>query len=902
MLRDRRSERDVFDRLLAAVRAGESRALVVRGEPGVGKTALLEYVIERATGCRVERVTGVQSEMELAFAGLHQLCAPVLGRVERLPVHQRDALCAAIGLRGGPAPDRFLVGLAVLGLLAEVAQEQPLVCLVDDAQWLDQASVQTLAFVARRLSAESVALVFAGRGSDDVAELTGLPELTVAGLPPDDARELLRSALPGPVDEQVLDRIVAETHGNPLALLEVSRGFTPTLAGSFGLPDGSALPIRLEEIYCRQLALLPPGTRALLLIAAAEPVGDPVLVWRAAERLGIGGEAAAPAAAAGLLQIDTRVRFRHPLVRSAIYQAAAPEDRQSAHRALAAATDPEVDPDRRAWHEAQAASEPVEDVAAELERLAHRAQGRGGIAAAAAFLERATQLTPDPARRSARALAAAQAKLEAGAPGTASGLLATAELGSLDELQRARLKRMRAQIAFAQNRGSDAPPLLLDAAVRLSPLDARQARETYLEALAAAIYAGRTNSGRGVVEAAEAALAAPLPSPPPRTVDLLLDGLAMRYADGFAAGLPMLKRALHAFRHDRGHDEENGRWLWLACLVAQDICDDEMWHALATQQVRVARGVGALKVLPIALTYRAAVHVQAGELSAASALIEESDAITQATGVPSLRSSSLMLAAWRGREAQAVELIAASVRHATDRGEGRGITLCEYATAVLYNGLGRYPDALDAARQACAHDDLGLLSWALSELVEAGARSGRSELAADALRRLGERTHAGGTDWALGIEARSRALLTDGQDADNLYQDAIERLARCRITVQLARAHLVYGEWLRRKGQRLDAREQLRTAHQMFTAMEIEAFAQRAARELQATGEQPRSGTAPTTGLLTGQERQIARLAGEGLSNPEIGARLFISPRTVEWHLHKIFAKLNVSSRKQLRA
>ena len=901
MLRDRRTECDVFDRLLAAVRAGESRALVVRGEPGVGKTALLEYVIERASGCRVERVTGVQSEMELAFAGLHQLCAPVLGQTERLPEHQRNALCRAIGLSGGPAPDRFLVGLAVLNLLAEVAQERPLVCLVDDAQWLDQASVQALTFAARRLSAESVALIFAARGSDDVAELTGLLELTVAGLPPDDARELLRSALPGPVDEQVLDRIVAETHGNPLALLEVPRGFTPALAGSFGLPDGPALPIRLEETYCRQLALLPSGTLGLLLIAAAEPVGDPLLVWRAAERLGIGGDAAAPAAAAGLLEIDARVRFRHPLVRSAIYQAASPEDRQRAHRALAAATDHEVDPDRRAWHQAQAASEPVEDVAAELERLAHRAQGRGGIAAAAAFLERATQLTPDSARRSARALAAAQAKLEAGAPDTASGLLGTAELGTLDELQRARLKRMRAQIAFARNRGSDAPPLLLDAAVRLSPLDARQARETYLEALAAAIFAGRTNSGRGVIEAAEAALAAPPPSPLPRTIDLLLDGLATRYAEGYAAGLPMQKRALHAFRHDQGHDEENGRWLWLACLVAQDICDDESWHALATQQVRVARGVGALKVLPIALTYRAAVHVQAGELTAASTLIEESDAIIQATGVPALRSSSLMLAAWRGREAETVQLVEASVRHATERGEGRGITLCEYATAVLYNGLGRYPAALDAAQQACAHDDLGLLSWALSELIEAGARSGRSELADDALRRLGERTQASGTEWALGIEARSRALLTDGQDADVLYQDAIERLARCRITVQLARAHLVYGEWLRRKGQRLDARERLRTAHRMFTAMEIEAFAQRAARELQATGEQPRVVAAPASSPLTGQERQIARLAGEGLSNPEIGARLFISPRTVEWHLHKIFAKLNLSSRKQLR-
>jgi DNA-binding CsgD family transcriptional regulator len=901
VLRGRRSEREVFDRLLAAVRSGESRALVVRGEPGVGKTALLEYVAERAAGCRVERVTGVQSEMELAFAGLHQLCVPLLSRVERLPRHQRDALSTALGLTSGSAPDGFLVGLAVLGLLAEVARDRPLVCLVDDAHWFDQASVQALAFAARRLVAESVALIFATRECDDAPDLTNLPAMTVTGLPDDDARMLLRSALAGPVDDRVLNRIIAETRGNPLALLEVPRGFTPTVAGSFGLPGASALPVRLEESYRRQVAPLPAMTRRLLLTAAAEPVGDPVLLWRAAERLGISAAAAAPAVAAGLIKIDARVRFRHPLVRSAIYQAAAPEDRRSAHQALAAVTDQKTDPDRRAWHAAQAAAGPVEDVAAELERLAARAQRRGGIAAAAAFLGRATELTPDSARRSVRALAAAQAKLEAGAPDMASGLLATAKLGPLDELAQAHLERMRAQIAFARNRGSDAPPLLLDAAERLAPLDVRLARETYLEALAAAIYAGRANRGPGVVKIAGAALAAPAPPGPARSIDRLLDGLATRYAAGYAAGLPVLERALREFRRDHDPDGDDVRWLWLACLVAQDICDDETWHALACRQVRLARDVGALNVLPIALTYRAAVHLHAGELTAASALIEETDAITQATRGPELMSTSLMLAAWRGREAETLELIEGGVQNATGRGEGRGITLCDYATALLYNGLGRYSTALDAARQASARDDLGLLTWTLVELVEAGARSGQSTLAADALRRLGERTRASGTEWALGIEARSRALLTDGQAAEGLYQDAIARLTRCRITVHLARAHLVYGEWLRRQARRLDAREQLRTAHEMFTGMGIEAFAQRAARELMASGERPHNPTAEAGSVLTGQEAQIARLAGAGLSNPEIGARLFISPRTVEWHLHNIFAKLNVTSRRQLR-
>ena len=498
------------------MRAGRSGALVVRGEPGVGKTALLEYVLERASGCRVARASGVQSEMELVFAGLHQLCAPMLDRLERLPGPQRDALGTAFGLARGVAPDRFLVGLAVLSLLSEVAEERPLVCLVDDAQWLDRASAQALAFVARRLLAESVALVFAARAPGEERELRGLPELMVEGLGESDARALLGSVLPGPLDERVRDRIVAETRGNPLALLELPRGLTPAeLAGGFGLPDAPALSGRIEESFRRQLAALPAATRRLLLVAAAEPVGEPVLLWHAAEQLGVGVEAAGPAAEAGLCEFGARVRFRHPLVRSAVYRAASPEDQRSAHGALAEATDPELDPDRRAWHHAQAAPGPDEEVAAELERSAGRAQARGGLAAAAAFLEQAALLTPGSARRTERALAAAQAKHQAGAPDAALELLATAEAGPLDELQRARVDLLRAQIAFAVRRGSDAPPLLLKAAKRLEPLDLTLARETYLEALSAAIFAGRLATGGGVLEAAEAARAAPpAPGPP----------------------------------------------------------------------------------------------------------------------------------------------------------------------------------------------------------------------------------------------------------------------------------------------------------------------------------------------------------------------------------------------------
>ncbi|HYZ57467.1 MAG TPA: AAA family ATPase [Streptosporangiaceae bacterium] len=900
----RRSERGVLDRLIDAVRAGEGQALVVRGEPGVGKTALLDYVAGQASGLRVARAVGVQSEMELAFAGLHQLCAPMLDRLERLPGPQRDALRTAFGVSAGPAPDRFLVGLAVLSLLSEVAGEQPLVCLVDDQQWLDRASAQVLAFVARRLAAEPVGVVFAARIRGE--ELAGLPELVVGGLGEGDARALLESVLTGPLDARVRDRIVAETRGNPLALLELPRGRTPAeLAGGFGFPGVVSLPGSIEEAFRRRVEALPAPSRRLLLLAAADPTGDPGLVWRAAGRLGIRAEAATPAAEAGLVEFGTWVRFRHPLVRSAAYHPASLQDRQDVHRALAEATDLQADPDRRAWHRAHAAPGPDEQVAGELERSAGRAQARGGMAAAAAFLERAAMLTPGPGRRAQRLLAAARSKRDAGALDAALGLLVAVEAGQLDPLQTAELERLRGQIALDQLHRSDAARLLLKAARQFEPIDARLARETYLEALSAALYAGRLASGGGVLEFAQAARAAPRAPQPPRAPDLLLDGLAVLITEGYAAGAPMLKQALSAFRGDELASEEGIHWLWFGCAVtpepvAPELWDDEAWHELATQAVRLARSAGALFVLAVALSYRAVVHVHAGEFAAASALIEEANAISTATGNPRLRFAPPLLAAWRGQEAEALELIEASCQDAAARGEGRAIRFGEYVTAVLYNGLGRYETALAAAQRACTDEDVGVFAWALIELVEAGARSATPEVAAGALRRLKERTSVAGTDWALGIQARSCALLSDGQAAEALYREAIERLARSRIAVHLARAHLLYGEWLRREKRRLEAREQLRTAHEMFSHIGAAAFAERARRELLATGETARKRTAGTSGELTAQEAQIVRLARDGLSNPEIGARLFISPRTVQYHLRKVFIKLAISSRSQL--
>lgn len=898
----RRTECDAVDRLLESVQAGQSRVLVARGEAGAGKSALLEYLAGRASQCRVVRVAGVESEMELAYAGLHQLCAPLLEYHERLPGPQRDALATVFGLSAGPAPDRFLVSLAVLSLLAEVAEAGPLVCVIDDAQWLDRASVQTLAFVARRLLAESIVLVFAVREPIEMRELAGLPELRVGGLSDGDARALLGRAIPGRLDERVRDRIIAETRGNPLALLELPQGLTPAeLAGGFGLLDTKPLANRIEESFARRIESLPDDAQRLLLLAAAEPTGDASLLWRAAGRLGLGADAAAPAQTAGLLDLGARVRFHHPLVRSAVYRAAPPPDRRQAHRALAEATDPESDPDRRAWHRAHAADAPDEHVAAELERSAGRAEARGGMAAAAAFLERSALLTPDPVRRSQRALDAAEAKFQAGALEPAIALLAIAEAGPLDELRRARHDLLRARITFAQSRGNEAAPLLLDAARRLEPLDARLACETYLEALRAANVAGRLSGSVGVLEVARAARAAPPVPPPERAIDLLLDGLAIQFTEGYAAAASPLQRALDAFRRDAQRDQDNIRGLlWLAWAYGADAWDDATFYEVAERAVKRARDAGALAELPVAIEYLAGLHVQAGELAAAAALFDEATAITAATGYAPLRYNTLSLLAWRGDEAQAVPLIDARIQDALATGEGRAIGVASYAAAVLYNGLGRYDAAFAAAQRACEHEDFGFTGWSLYELVEASVRCGAGDVAATALRRLEEHVRDAGTDWGLGVVARSRALLSDGHAAETCYREAIERLTRTRFAAQLARAHLLYGEWLRRENRRLEAREQLHNAHEMFSRMGAESFAARTRRELSATGEMVRRRAVKRQNVLTPQEAQIARLAREGLSNPEIGAQLFISPRTAQYHLHKVFAKLDITSRNQL--
>jgi DNA-binding CsgD family transcriptional regulator len=901
----RRAECEALDQLLANVLAGRSQVIVMRAEAGAGKSALLTYVADRDAGWYVVTATGVESEMELAYSGLHQLCAPMLDRIERLPAPQGGALATVFGLGTGPPPERLLVGLATLTLFAEVAEQQPLLCVVDDAQWIDQASAQILGFVARRLLAERIGMVCAARTavavSDDV--LTGLPELAIRGLNAEDSRALLLSGAPGPLDAAVCDQIVAESHGNPLALLELPRTWSATaLAGGFGLPDSLPVASKIQQSYERRLRQLPPDTRLLVLTAAAEPLGDPLLLHRAVETLGLDLAAADPAVDAGLLDVSGRVRFAHPLVRSAAYRAAAADERHRVHHALAEATNPESDPDRRAWHRAQATSAPDEEIAAELERSASRAQSRGGLAAAAAFLTRATELTPGPTQRMRRAVDAALANVQAGAFDAARQLIMIARDGPIDELQRARIDLVRAQLAFALSRGSEATPLLLAAARRLEAVDVGLARETYLDAYIAALLGTRFNAGVDVLDVAEAARAMPRRSNgDPTGGELLLDAFSA-LTDDFATAVPACRDALQKLCGDESAAEQRPLWLWHGTFLALELWDDESWNSLSERHLQFARKTGALGDLPVALTSRTFVLTFCGDLVGAGALVEELRSLRETTGIGNPPYAAVMLAAWRGLADDASELIEATIRDARVRGEGIGVAVSEYARAVLCNGSSQYEEALNAATRAVEdHRQVAAENWGLTELIESATRAGRPELATDALDRLTSKARASGTDWALGIEARSRALL--GEDGvESWFRKAIGHLSRTRIRTELARAHLLYGEWLRRVNRRIDAREQLTAAHEMFNALAMEGFAERAWRELLATGATVRKRSDETRGDLTAQEAQIARLARDGLSNPEIGAQLFISPRTVEWHLRKVFTKLGISSRRQLRS
>jgi DNA-binding CsgD family transcriptional regulator len=899
----RRSECDRLSGLVAAVKAGRSQVLVVRGEKGIGKTALLDFLVDQSGGCRVDRAAGSESETELAFAGLHQLCSPHADRFDRLPEPQREALGTAFGVLPGLPPDRFLLGLSVLSLLRCVARDRPMIWVVDDAQWLDRASAETLGFVARRLAAdEPVALVLAVREQESGAQFTGLPQLALGGLRDADAAALLESAVTGGIDPRVRNRILEESGGNPLALLELPRGLAAAELVFGGDSSTTATPAarQLEQEFLRQVRSLPDPSRRLLLTAAAEPTGDVSLLWTAARRLDIPPGAAAALASAGLLRLGDRVRFRHPEVRAAVYHCATGAERRQVHRALADATDADRDPDRRAWHRARATVGPDEDVAAELERSTGHALQHGGVAAAAAFLEGAAALTPEPVRRAQRSLDAVQVQVYAGALGDASALLATTGEGLLLESQRARVDMLRAQLRVAAGPAAeaDAVPLLLDAARRLGPLDAPLARQAYLDAFAAVATTepGTASGGKAV---ADAALRIGRPTLPGKE-DVLLEGLAVLFTEGPAAAVPLVARAVRAFTTEELTPDEGLRSLRLVAAAASSLWDDLGWEAATRRYLDTAHRTGALGAIPAASDARAMVELFSGDLGTAASLLARARSVTDGTTSCPASIGELGLRALGGDAVTAEPFLSRRLGDLRARDEAVGPV--QWARAVLLNSLGRYADALGPASEAAALPvPLAPSGWALAELIEAAVRSGQPRTAEAALEQLSTTAHAGGTDWALGLEASRRALFCDGTAAEALFREGIDRLGRTALRVDLARAQLLYGEWLRRQGRRIDARAQLRSAYEAMTAMGLAAFADRARRELSATGETVRRRSVETARELTAQEAHIARLAAQGFTNPEIGAALFISPRTVEWHLRKTFPKLGVSTRRELR-
>lgn len=898
---DRRVECARLDLLIAAARSGTSGALILRGPAGIGKSVLLDYLLGSASGCRILRSSPVESEMELAFSGLHQLCAPLLDHLDRLPEPQRHALETAFGLRAGAPVDKFLVGLAVLSLVSEAAESQPLVCLLDDAQWLDRVSAQVLGFVARRLHAESVVIVFARREGVEMPELQGIPELAVSPLGEPDARTIIASAMPGPLDESVRDRIVAEAGGNPLALMELPRAWTPSaLAGGFGLPDSVSVPAKVAESFRRRLTALPHPSRQLLLVAAAEPAGDPVLVRAAADDLGIPTDASDPARAAGLLDARADLSFRHPMVRSVVYQDADVSERRLVHRALAAATDSGVHPDRRVWHLAAATPGPDEAVAQALEESAGHAQARGGLAASAAFLERAASLTADPTRRAGRALAAARASYQAGAFNEALELLAAVDAAAPDGGQRAQADLLRAHLTFYSGFGHDAPPRLLAAATALEAVDPDEARRTYLIAWTSAVYAGMPDGSDTIVRISQAIRNLGPRQGEPRALDLLLEGLAELVLEDRSVAAATLQRAATLLL-DLGV-EDILRWGSAATAATDATWDPEGTLAIATRQSRVYREVGALGQLPLSLSALGSVAVRSGDFAGAASIVAEGHSVTAAIGSRFPFTLNLRLLALRGHQRDAMALIERTLSDTGGGGRRIALVNAHWAAALLANGSGRHDQALVAAEAATSDRVEPFVStWALPELIEAAMRTGDPDRAHAALGRLIVTTRPCPTDTARGIEARSRAIVSDGDDAEDLYRQAVDELARSPLRPELARAHLLHGEWLRRQGRRVEARTALRSAYDLSLEIGMEAFAERARREIVATGEHLRKRNANPLDELTPQEEQIVRLAGDGLSNQEISSQLFLSPRTVEWHLRNVFAKLGIASRRELR-
>ncbi|MET7479346.1 AAA family ATPase [Streptomyces sp. NPDC005648] len=898
----RHTEREAIGRLLDAVREGLGGALVLTGEPGIGKTRLLEYAAARAAELRVVRLTAVEQETGLGFGALHRLLRPFLNRTDRLPGPQRAALDAALGLLSGPPADRHLVGLATLTLLSEAAADEPLLFLVDDAQWLDRESAEALAFTARRLHADSLGLIIAVRdGLGDNGVFDALDARSVTGLPTAQATSLL-CAGPRRVDAAVAERIVAGTGGNPLALLELVAALAPEqLSGIAPLPD--PLPVgRLLEGHFRSLVrALPPETATLLLLLAAAPSDDMGTMWRAAGRLGLSARAVRPAVTAGVLDRDTPTAFRHPLIRSTVYAAAEPGERRRVHAALAAVCDPVRDADRRAWHRAEAAEGLDEGVADDLEAASERARSRGGHSQQALFLSRAAEFTGAPDKRAERLLDAAQAHLMSGDASAAQTALDLAAADVHGPVMRTRELRTWATAQMFQLAVADVPAMLMAAVARLGTQDPRLTWELLCEALNAAVVAHDTMRGMSLTEVAAAVVAARHdPDSAGRYRDLLMEGLARRAAEGYEHGAPVLRTALDGLRGGGGIGDAHSPFAVMLCTACNDLWDVRAGRELTARLAVTDRDTGALYALGMTLLGEAGYALWDGRFTEAEVHYAEFDDIAAATAFPGAGDiNRLQLLALTGREA---ELRAAVRRAAELRSMGHGVLqlMAQHALALFELGRGRYRQALKHARTVFEEDSPVGGNLVLPLLIEAGVRAGDRDAVTRGLSRLEERAPLAGTPWALGTLALGRALTADGDEAGKFYQESIDLLGQAPLALEVARTRLLFGEWLRRRKRRSDARKQLRAACESFDTFGAVPYAERARTELLATGETARRRTEETRSDLTPRERQVASMAVSGLTNGEIATRLFVTASTVEFHLNKVFRKLGITSRRQI--
>ncbi|MFD0413460.1 AAA family ATPase [Streptomyces sp. NPDC127108] len=890
----RQDERGVIDQLTAAAAAGRGGSLVVAGDAGIGKSTLIDTATEALDQYEVLRTSGAEFEQDLLYAALYQLCAPVLDRRAKLPPVQREALEAVFGLGKQTSPEPLTVGLAVLGLLHEVARKRPVCCVVDDAQWIDDASRQVLVFVARRVEAERIAVVFAARDAAGVPGLAALPQLPLVGLSHEDARRLLGTVARSGLDAELVERILAEAAGNPLALLEFAHD-----DGVFGVPGTrpslSHVGTALEAQFVHRFEQLPPDTRSVVVLAAAEPVGDLALLRRAAKVLKLDPEALSVAEDAGLVELGPQLRFRHPLVRSALYTSATPRLRRKVHGALAEATDAATDPDRQVWHRAHAVVEADENVASELERSSERARTRGGFAAAAAFMERAAQLTPEAGRQSGRLIAAARLRLQAGSPATARTLVARAEL-RLKDHRRTQARLLRARIDFQLGHTPQATAALVDIAAQLPP---DQAREVYLEAFASIMF----NDNRpGLLKRLGTAIRRQdMPRGAARPVDLLLQALLDQITLPVEQAVPAMLGAVTACRTATDPFAGSPWRMNLVCQLILDLREDEVLREVTDRQVKAARSQGSLSTLPQALRYQALSRIAGGSLHEAAGILAEAQALDEAAGTVRVIGVDLILAAFRG-DAYHYSELKGLMGHDGQPSETVGE---QFARAVLHNGLGNHEAALQAALAAQSRHQAGSYTiWGVyPELVEAAVRAGRPEEAADAADLLEKLAHANPVPWAVAEWLQAKALLGRAEDCDALYREAAAHFARTGAHIHHARSRLVYGEWLDGEGRPAEARVELRAAQETLSSLGAGAFAERAARRLRAAGEKPRPPEADDDplGVLTARERLIVNKVAAGGSSREVAAALFLSPRTVDTHLHNAYRKLGISSRQQLR-